>query len=289
VWTENVRTDRHYLDALRITTAKSGRQTVWRGGRLRAAREALQGVAPWRPRPCSPDEDDVDAVYFLKKRTSFIRFYYDESAKSFRDIQQKIELGHPPFDDPPYSEDSEPAFLEQWFDADTGIAVLGHSCVSILSETLKLYFQNLRSRVIRFRFTKELETVAKNQGFVAAYKAALGHILETDWTDCTASFDVIEQVVLARNRSQHGGDLTSFHVTHEGTTLRKHPRPLFASEEESQTWAAYGGEENSIFGPAIKVTRENLFAAIQETEKLADWIDGRLEKAWKWREAAASK
>jgi hypothetical protein len=231
----------------------------------------------------------MDALYFLKKRTLFIRFYYDESAKPFRDIQQKVELGLPPFDDPPYSEDPEPPFVEEWHDAETGIAVLGLSCVSILSDTLKLYFQTLQRRVIGFAFTKETELIAKNQGFVAAYKAALGHILDTDWSDCPARFDIIEQVVLARNRSQHGGSLTSFHFSHEGKTLRKHPRPYFASEGELKAWEDYGEGENSLLAPTIEISREKLFSAIKETETLADWIEGRMDKAGQWRQGAASK
>jgi hypothetical protein len=146
-----------------------------------------------------------------------------------------------------------------------------------------------QERVIGFGFTKEVELIAKRHGFVSAYKAALGHILDTDWTDCPARFDIIEQVVLARNRGQHGGDLTSFHVSHEGRTLRKHPRPFFASEGESKTWDDYGGNENFLFAPTIEVTREKLFSAIQETETLADWIEGRMVKAWEWRRNAGSE
>jgi hypothetical protein len=94
--------------------------------------------------------------------------------------------------------------------------------------------------------------VPKKKGFVPAYKAALGYILYTDWNDCPASFDVIEQVVLARNRAQHGSSLTSFEVAHEGKTLTKYPRPLFATARELQAWEAYGGDRNSLFLPAME-------------------------------------
>lgn len=53
----------------------------------------------------------MDATYFLKSRTAFIRFFYAESAKGFTDVKHRIENQLPPFDDPPYSEDGEPAFL----------------------------------------------------------------------------------------------------------------------------------------------------------------------------------
>ena len=234
----------------------------------------------------------MDAIYFLKPRTAFIRFYYDECAKPFRDIQEKIELGHPPFDDPPYSEDPEPAFLDQWTDAEAGIEVLGHSSVSMLSETLKLYFQTLQKCVIGFSFSSQEESISKKQGFIAAYKAALGAILATDWSDCPARFDVIEQVVLARNRSQHGGDLTSFRVEHEGKTLKKHRRPFFASEAELRMCDENAGDSDSVFDsffhPAIEVTRDKLFAAIQEADKCAEWIESRMEKVSEWRRARVS-
>ncbi len=74
-----------------------------------------------------------------------------------------------------------------------------------------------------------------------------------------------------------------------GRTLRKHPRPFFASEEELKTWDDYGGNENSLFAPTIEVTREKLFSAIQEAETVADWIEGRMEKAWEWRRNAGSE
>lgn len=167
-------------------------------------------------------ENDMNAVFFLKQRTSFIRFFYEESAAAFRNIQAKISARESPFDDRPYSEDPEPPYLEEWMQAETGVEVLGQSCVSLLSDTLKLYFATLQERVIGYALDKDLESIQSKQGFVAANKLALKDILKTDWTDCPIRFDVIEQVVLARNRAQHGGYLSSLRVPHDGKTLRKH-------------------------------------------------------------------
>jgi hypothetical protein len=74
-------------------------------------------------------------------------------------------------------------------------------------------------------------------------------------------------------------------VHHDADTLKKHPKPFFASEQEREVWKEQGGDPDSImFAPSIAVSREHLFAAIENAEKLAAWIDGRLEKAWEWRE-----
>ncbi len=42
---------------------------------------------------------------------------------------------------PPYSEDGEPPFLDEWIRAKTSIEITGATCVSMLSEALKLYFK----------------------------------------------------------------------------------------------------------------------------------------------------
>lgn len=231
----------------------------------------------------------MNALYFLKLRTSFIRYFYDESVKSFRKIQNKIENNEPPFDNPPYIEDPEPPYLEEWCNAGTGVDLLGQLCISVLSDTLKLYFQTLEKRVIGFNLSQNGKVIAKKQGFVAAYKAALGQILDTDWAGSGVRFDVIEQVVVARNRSQHGNSLTSFDIEHDRDAISKYPRPFFVSETELQTWDELSGGPNSLFLPSMKITRSKLFFAIEEIEKLADWIEGKMRNAGEWRQNAASK
>lgn len=225
----------------------------------------------------------MDVVYFLKERTEFIRFYYDEAVEPFVERKRKIENKEAPFDNPPYSEVPEPPYLDEWMEADTAANIVGLSCISLLSDTVKLYLHTLQTRVIGFTFTEEKP---HKDGFPPAFKTALGDILATDWSDCPADWAIIEQIVLARNRGQHGEHLGSFLVTHDGKTLAKHPSPFFVREEEKRAWQ--DGERLSFLSPSITVTRENLFAAIYQVEQLADWIEGRMDHAWAWRRAQAT-
>jgi len=229
----------------------------------------------------------MDALYSLKERTKFIRFYYNTSALPFSDIKHQIEEKLPPYNNPPYSEDPEPAFLEKWLDAETAQQILGLACVSLLADSLKLYFHTLQKRVIGFAFRDERK--AFKHGFVAAYMSVLGEILKTDWSDCPADLTVIEQIVLARNRGQHGADLTSFNVTHDGKMLEKHPQPFFASPDEREDWMREERSLASFLLPRIEVTRENLFAALEQVEMLAEWIDDNLDKAWTWRKTKSAR
>lgn len=223
----------------------------------------------------------MDATHFLKERTGFIRFYYDASATGFADVKHRIENELPPFDAPPFSEDPEPAFLEEWLNADSALDILGLTCVSLLSDSLKLYFDTLRKRVIGFSFADK-KTAFQN-GFPAAYRDALGEILDSDWSDCPVDWAVIEQIVLARNRGQHGECLTSMRATFDTKMLEKHPHPIFANLDEMSYLTTEEGSLASFLMPSIRITREALFAAIDEVERLAGWIERNDDRVQAWR------
>jgi hypothetical protein len=173
--------------------------------------------------------------------------------------------------------------------ARTALHVVGQTSVSLLSDALKLYFQTMQSRVIGFSPSKEAQAAAKRTGWVALYRDAFGLIFNTDWSDCPADFRIIEQVVLARNNSQHGIELTSHRVVHDPKTLTRHPQPWFASDEEIAAWKEYGGDVRSLFAPALEVTQDSLFAAADHIEVLADWIDERMDRVTAWRNAAYAR
>lgn len=227
----------------------------------------------------------MDALYFLNSRTSFIRFFYAESSAAFSGVKDKIENALPPFDDPPYSEDPEPPYLEEWMDAEAALDVLGVACISMLSDSLKLYFKTLEERVIGFGF--ENRKAAFRGGFVPAYLAALGEILGTDWSDCPVDLALIEQIVLVRNRGQHGEDLTSFHVTHDKATLDKHPRPFFVADSELSALTAEEGSLASLLMPTVKVDSAGLHRALDEVDALASWVEEHLGRAHEWRQRVA--
>lgn len=224
----------------------------------------------------------MDAFYFLKSRTEFIRFFYAEGVKGFEDVMHRIENVLPPFDDPPYSEDSEPPYLSELMDADTAREVLGIACISMLSDSLKLYFRTLEERVIRFSF--ENRKAAFRHGFVPAYFAALGEILDTDWSDCPVDRDLIEQVVLARNRGQHSEDITSFDVRYDKAMLERHPRPFFIGDDEMSVLTSEEGSLASLLMPTLKVSADGLAKALDEVNTLAEWIEARMERPHDWHQ-----
>jgi hypothetical protein len=87
-----------------------------------------------------------------------------------------------------------------------------------------------------------------------------------------ANLDVIEQIVLARNRGQHAGDLTTFNIPVTTKRWRSIRSPSLQSANERETWLLEEGTLRSFLMPSINITRDNLFAALDEVGALAAWI-----------------
>jgi hypothetical protein len=225
----------------------------------------------------------MDIAWFLNERLAFLRVHFDICVSAFEERKRKIEAGEPPFNNPPIDEDGEPPFLQEWIDAQTSIELIGVACLSLLSDAFKLYLNLLQHDQLHFVFNDDEKRRLKSEGFVPAYRDALSEIFDTDWQASGIDFAVIEQVVLARNRGQHGTALTSFMLTHDDRTIAKHPRPLFLRADEARALDTAAVRMGGFLNPLLVVTRETLFAAIEEVEKLARWIDANMDRALRWQ------
>ena len=213
----------------------------------------------------------MEVLWFLKQRTTFIRRHYQIAEAPFRDIIRKIEANEEPYE-ASYSEDGEPAFLEEWIEANTSLEILGATCVSMLSEALKLYFLTWE-RQIGIECQKHFRSTFKEMGFVNGYKTCFGCLIETDWSNCPADFALIEQIVLARNDSQHHKEITDIRLRHSGKTREKHPLPFFLSDQEKRLIGTEEYQEYPWSGLSLVVTQDNLFEAIRQVELLGEWIE----------------
>lgn len=214
----------------------------------------------------------MDVTYFLRQRMAFISNYFDVASAPFLETMRKIEAEEAPFKPPsfdPDTMDTSPPFLEEWLQAQAGAEIVGQTSVSMLSEALKAYFVTLE-RLAGLNCMASYGSKSFKKGFVQGYRtcfAAQG----IDWSSCPANFNILEQIVLARNASQHSADLVSPHARHFEDTLKQHPNPLFISEYENDLLKRHGG--SWLTKPNVHVTRATLNAALSEVEKLAHWHD----------------
>jgi len=117
--------------------------------------------------------------------------------------KRKIEAGEEPFEEPYCDEYSsgEPAYLEEWMEADESLHVLAYACISMLAAALHVYFKTWESQ---FRIpARDLFKADFKNGWLAGYKAYFTYHASINFGDCPANLELLEEVVLARNRVQH--------------------------------------------------------------------------------------
>jgi hypothetical protein len=216
----------------------------------------------------------MDVEYFLTERTKFIRTFYDAAVGPFLLRKRLIEDEEPPFV-PPYSEDPEPAFLVEWIEADTAIELIGRTCVSMLSDSLKLYFSEWE-RQLGTKCQMQHASTFKKSGFLSGFRACLQQYTKIDWVDGPFDFDVIEQIVLARNDSQHPTEITDISIGHKSAFNNGNRSLFFAHEREFDLLPEKGSLGWSIMNPKIHVSRENLLEAIRQVELLIQWLEPQL-------------
>lgn len=218
----------------------------------------------------------MDVLFFLKERTRLIRQYYVHATSPFNEIIRKIEAGEEPYVHP-YSEDWEPPFLSEWVEADELREVTGRCCLSMLSASLQLYFKTWE-RSLGLRCGTTFKTEFRDGGIVGGYRACLTSCADIDWSQCPADLEIIEQVVLARNRDQHPESITSVRVTHTEKDRQRFPRPFFMSEREAALFEE--GDEQALFMLlSVHVSSDKLMTAIEQVERLCEWLEGKLHNA----------
>lgn len=222
----------------------------------------------------------MDVHFFFKQRTSLIRHFYDAASAPFIETKRCIENKLPPFDNPPYDDSGEPAFLSEWLQADVEHELVGRAAVSMLSEALKQFFVTWERRVWTKPPCAKFCKNAFAHGFIAGYVECFTKVLKLDWSTCPADLDVLKQVVLARNRAQHS-DLVLDHLTHDEKSLQAYPRPFFVRPEDEGMAPA----TTSFLSPTIHISREKLLEAIVHAEQLAFWLQQKLEehRYLKWK------
>lgn len=220
----------------------------------------------------------MDVLFFLKERSNFLRKFYEDASNSFLETQRKIRDRESPFDGYPAGYDpewGEPPFLAEWQQAEDSIDFLGQAAVSFLAASLVLYLDEFRQEFGRFNKVPEFdEKLARQEGQLAGYRkwfSAMG----TDLSGSGCDLGVIEQVVLARNSVQHPKSIGLMTLQPSKKQKAKYPRPFFVHPMEEHLVAKHleDGDEPHHYLFWMHVSRERLWSAIEEIEKLCAWID----------------
>ncbi len=210
----------------------------------------------------------MDLDYFLKKRLEYSRFFFTTASKPFEDIILSIEKEEPPFI-PVYDETGEPQFVKEWIDAHTGLESVGIAILSMLASALQLF---LNEWVRRIESPDQKYSRKHKRGWLHAYLEIIKEV-GLNLEDCPSDLELIEQVVLARNRGQHPDCLTILSTTHSKRDLAKHPSPYFVSETDRRIIDFDGGDQSWWLTPNVYIDHNKFKHVTNEIEKMCIWLE----------------
>ena len=172
----------------------------------------------------------MDIQLFTNERLKFARFFYSEGVKPFKSIMSLIENEQAPYV-PVYDESGEPQYIYEWIQAQDGVEAVGLASLSMLSSVLQLYMNEWLDRQ---EAPKGVEAVSRkgSKGWFHALKDGIASH-GVDFTQCPIDVDVLEQLVLARNRTQHSEDITSNSVNHLKRDLDKFQSHVFVKPDDA--------------------------------------------------------
>ena len=230
----------------------------------------------------------MEVLFFLQRRTKFIRAFYEEASFPFTERKRKIKAGEYPFE-PPYSECYDPPFFKEWEEADEALDVLGQMCISMLSSSLQLYFKESVSELHR-RYSSEslakagigrpedYKATFKNEGWINGCRVYSREQLAIDWTKSPSNLNLLEEIVLTRNRAQHPECITTIQIRQSDRDTSKYPLSFFADEIEMKLYDGDQAQNEWVRPWRINVTKEKLLAALDEVDRFCSWLDDALSR-----------
>ena len=210
----------------------------------------------------------MDVLAMLKSKLRFIEWFYDDAAKPFVTMKRHIEKRQGKFrEDPPGfdMEYGEPPYLSEWFEADQALNILGQSCLCLCQTSFRDF---LDAFVQRSRIRKPN---LKGNWF-EKYQAFFKSEFKINWTEAPVDLHFIEDISLTRNSIEHTEDFARFWDLDRKQTREhkeRYPNSIFTDEIDRTMMPGLSGRE----GFRIKITRDNLLAAIQTVERFCTYIE----------------
>jgi len=215
----------------------------------------------------------------LDSKISFLQVFYQQTTDPFREIERKIDANEEPYVAHGNPEDyDEPPFLTEWQEADEGLRLQGQVCLALLQRSFREF---LKATVRQHRDYPNSRPKEKGNWF-ENYKTWFREEAAIDWGEAPISLNRIEELTIARNCIQHGGesqsgpgDVFDSHALlkmQSNDYHEKFPDAFFADEFEKQIWA----ESNYPQPVRIDLTPDKLGVAGDDIRTFCKFIDDNL-------------
>jgi len=206
----------------------------------------------------------MDIKYFFKKKLEVLKEFYATGKVPFDQVIKDAEAEYEQWSHSFAGEDQDPSPPVEVMDKyEKGYAcksLLGQACLSALQQTLKEYLKEFINDRGQWGEAERLISKLRKQGFgeLQCYKTVFRNLLGCDWDKAPVPFSILEEIVLARNAIQHEGYISSLDRWRDRQYKSKYPVSLFANE---------------VLPRMISVTEDNLWLAMDSTERFVEWLE----------------
>jgi hypothetical protein len=209
----------------------------------------------------------MDILAGLRDKLRFIERHYATASEPFRETKRKIEAGEAPYESPPFdpeTDDLEPPFQEEWEEAIESLNIEGQAALKLVQGALREY---LRASVDMYG----IPLTAKGKNWLAKYKKHFHDVCGIDWDEAPVPVDELEEVNLARNDVEHGGEAFGMTRRQGPEHERRFPAGLFVNEMHKQRM------KRSVYpGPGrIYVTAAGIKEAFRRVECFCEYLDSK--------------
>lgn len=145
----------------------------------------------------------------------------------------------------------------------------------MLSASLQLYFKAWE-RELGINWEPGERKKAFKNGFIQGYRVCFGSALNLSWRDCPVNFDILEDVVSARNSDQHPENISTMRVTLVQQKKQDDRQPFFVSDAERKMFSDPDMTSISWMRPSLHVSLQSLVIAIEQVETHGEWLEERM-------------
>lgn len=208
----------------------------------------------------------------LEKRLRFVEMFHSNATEKLVEIMGKIDRNEAPYQDtrPPECVD-EPAYLEEWEQAEAAIIAIRATCLDLLQSNLHAFLEKFAGRMGIANLPAALESTGKRKkdGWLCRHRALSLDRFEIDWQESGADLDLLEHVVLTRNDFSHNIDLHSLYYFQIDAHAEKYPDGAFVD----------AGWKDLVGTGRLIVPENSLTSALEAVRTLCAFLQKRGE-AW---------
>lgn len=212
----------------------------------------------------------MDLLHFVNERLKFVHYYHESTVSVFEETKRKIEAGEPPYVDTHHAEDEdEPAFLEEWRNADAAVIITGATCLELLQSTFHSFLNEYMREIGRAHLIPQLRKMQKKSWF-GNYQELFRQIFDIDWDASGADISLLEQMILTRNDFTHNLAFNHLSAYQTEEHSKKYPHTAFADHRFKRLLSR---------NPLI-VPKDKLEQAVAAVHRLCEYLE---EHRWEIR------